>query len=65
MNQGSTSRTSIIAKLQFGKSTAIDIRLRDGTIVSLDTRLEHMDTEIKFKVTYPDGIEERVSSSKL
>jgi len=65
MNQKSTSRTSIIAKLQFGKSTTISIQLRDGTIVTVDTRLEHMDTEVEFKITYPDGTEDKVSSREL
>ena len=64
INEKAIPRIGIIAKSQFGKSTSIDIKLRDGTLVTIETRLEHMDTEIKFKVRYPDGTEESVNSEE-
>ncbi len=55
----------VISRMQFGKSISVDIRLRDGTVITVETRLEHMDTPIKFAITYPDGTEKLISSEAL
>lgn len=63
-HQETIPQTGIIAKSQFGKSISLDIKLRDGILITIETRLEHMDTEIKFRVRHPDGTEELMSSEE-
>lgn len=56
-------KAKIIGHAYFGKDVTVDIKLPDGTEISISTRLEHMHTPIQFNIRYPNGETDEVSSA--